>query len=142
MNLRFKKSPRVNIKKADINPFLSKKLHKLKHGNYGLKLLNDKILTYKQLNGIRLAFVRKLRKSGVRFFKIYFRIYFVISLTRKPNLSRMGKGVGSIYSWVGLGKTGSIFIEINVLVLSITVKESYQNPVFFYQLNIVLLLEI
>lgn len=98
MNLRYKKIFRTNLIK--LRPFLLLKIFKpiLNYGLYGLQFRSTNLLTFKQINTIRIKISRCLKKVTRRFFKIYLRIFFQMSATRKPNLSRMGKGSGPVTS--------------------------------------------
>jgi large subunit ribosomal protein L16 len=60
-------------------------------GFLGLKSLENKRITYNQLEACRKTIRRMLKKDGVVFIKIF--TYH--SLTKKPLASRMGKGKGS-----------------------------------------------
>jgi large subunit ribosomal protein L16 len=60
-------------------------------GFLGLKALENKKITYNQLEACRKTIRRMLRKDGLVFLKIF--TYH--SLTKKPLASRMGKGKGT-----------------------------------------------
>jgi len=95
MNLRFRKTLRVNFIFIPTDAFI-KKTGLLKYGFYGLQLLNTSILTYKQINTLRIKISRGIKSISKRYYKIYLRIFFCISITKKPNLTRMGKGSGAV----------------------------------------------
>jgi large subunit ribosomal protein L16 len=69
-------------------------LRSLKKGFYGLKLLECGIITPKQLETARRIIARLTKRAG----KIFINVYCNHPLTKKPLLSRMGKGSGSIDS--------------------------------------------
>lgn len=60
-------------------------------GQVALKSLENKRLTYNQLEACRKSIRRILKKNGL----IFLRIFTYHSITKKPLASRMGKGKGS-----------------------------------------------
>jgi len=83
-------------------------LRSLKKGFYGLKVLKSGIITPKQLETARRVIARITKRTS----KIFINISFAHPLTKKPLLSRMGKGAGGIYSWISYAKKGKVIIEI------------------------------
>jgi large subunit ribosomal protein L16 len=69
-------------------------LRGLKKGFYGLKVLESGIITPKQLETARRVIARITKRIG----KIFINISCNHPLTKKPLLSRMGKGSGGIDS--------------------------------------------
>jgi large subunit ribosomal protein L16 len=63
----------------------------LKKGYLGLKALENKKITYNQLEACRKSIRRILKKDGL----VFLRIFTYHSITKKPLASRMGKGKGS-----------------------------------------------
>jgi large subunit ribosomal protein L16 len=63
----------------------------LKKGSLGLKALENKRITYNQLEACRKSIRRMLKKDGL----VFLRIFTYHSITKKPLASRMGKGKGS-----------------------------------------------
>lgn len=80
-------------------------------GFYGLKSMKYGVLKLAQLEVIRRILTKALKRSA----KIYIRVFFYFPITKKPLLTRMGKGVGAIKEWVCIIKKGSIILEINSL---------------------------
>ena len=62
-------------------------------GFLALKALENKRITYNQLEACRKSVKRILKKNGL----IFLRIFTYHSITKKPLASRMGKGKGSHY---------------------------------------------
>lgn len=60
-------------------------------GFLALKALENKRITYNQLEACRKSVKRILKKNGL----IFLRIFTYHSITKKPLASRMGKGKGS-----------------------------------------------
>jgi large subunit ribosomal protein L16 len=68
-------------------------LSTIKFGSCGLKALDYGYLNGKQLEIARRVISRITKRLG----KIILRIFFFQSLTKKPLLSRMGKGSGVVF---------------------------------------------
>lgn len=64
----------------------------VKYGFYGIKAVSTAVLTAKQLEASRRVISRKTNRIG----KVFIRIFFNLAKTKKPLLSRMGKGCGLI----------------------------------------------
>jgi large subunit ribosomal protein L16 len=67
-------------------------LQSIKKGFYGLKALESGIITPKQLETARRVITRITKRTS----KIFTNVPFTHPLTKKPLLSRMGKGAGGI----------------------------------------------
>jgi large subunit ribosomal protein L16 len=76
-------------------------------GFYGLKLLESGIITPKQIETARRLLNRITQRVG----KIFINVSCDHPLTKKPLLSRMGKGVGIIQRWIAYLKKGKVVIE-------------------------------
>jgi large subunit ribosomal protein L16 len=82
-------------------------LRTLRKGYYGLKTKSFGIITPKQLETARRVLSKITKRTG----KIFINIFCNHPITKKPLLSRMGKGAGSINCWVAYVKKGKIIIE-------------------------------
>jgi large subunit ribosomal protein L16 len=60
-------------------------------GFLGLKALENKRITYNQLEACRKTIRRMLKKDGI----IFLKVFTYHSITKKPLASRMGKGKGT-----------------------------------------------
>lgn len=85
--------------------------HRMIYGQYALKALEENNLTAKQIEATRRIIVRKMRRLGF----LWVRIFPNIPVTAKPIESRMGKGKGSVSFWVVKIKKGQILYEISGL---------------------------
>jgi large subunit ribosomal protein L16 len=83
-------------------------LQGLKRGFYGLKVLESSVITPKQLETARRVIARITKRTG----KIFINVACNHPLTKKPLLSRMGKGAGGIDSWISYVNKGKIIIEV------------------------------
>ncbi|RHY03780.1 hypothetical protein DYB36_004902 [Aphanomyces astaci] len=79
------------------------------YGKYALKALKEKRITSKQIEATRRAMVRKMKRLGY----LWIRIFPDIPVTSKPNENRMGKGKGAVSFWVSKVKCGQILFEIS-----------------------------
>jgi large subunit ribosomal protein L16 len=77
-------------------------------GLLGLKALENKRLTYNQLEACRKSVKRMLKKDGL----VFLRIFTYHSITKKSLASRMGKGKGNHAIWIAPIKKGQIICEI------------------------------
>lgn len=107
-----------------------KKQHKGKNRGYSkggteisfgtIALLADGrgFLSSKQIEAARVAMTRYVKRDGA----IWIRIFPNKPITRKPAEVRMGKGKGSVDSWVSVIKPGRILYEIDGIKESIARK--------------------
>ena len=96
MNLHYKKTHRLYFNTSTLNTFNFKSLSKLSFGFCGLQSASNVYVSFKQLDMVRVNISRSLKQLSRFFFRLYIRVFFTITKTKKPLLSRMGKGVGAI----------------------------------------------
>ena len=77
-------------------------------GDFGLQALSPGWVTARQIEAARMAIQRKVRRQG----KLYIRVFPDKPLTKKPLETRMGKGKGSVETWVAVVKPGRILFEM------------------------------
>ncbi len=77
-------------------------------GEYGLKALEPKWITNKQIEAARVAITRHIKRVG----KLWIRIFPDKPVTVKPAETRMGKGKGAPEYWVAVVKPGRILFEL------------------------------
>lgn len=92
----------------------------LAFGQFGLKALEPRWITARQIEACRVCIVRYLRKKG----KIWIRIFPDKAITKHPAETRMGKGKGAPDHWVAVVKPGRMLFEIEGLDLA-TAKEAF-----------------
>jgi large subunit ribosomal protein L16 len=88
MNILFYKKQHT-IKLSSIT---NKTSNSIKYGFYGIKSVVSGVLTAKQVEASRRVVSKKTNRIG----KIFIRVFFNLAKTKKPLLSRMGKGCGAI----------------------------------------------
>ena len=77
-------------------------------GDFGLKALEPKFITSRQIEACRIAISRSLQRDG----QTFIRIFPDRPMTSKPAETRMGKGKGALDHWVAVVKPGRILFEI------------------------------
>ncbi|MBP5286828.1 MAG: 50S ribosomal protein L16 [Elusimicrobiales bacterium] len=93
----------------------------LAFGEFGLKALEPRWITARQIEACRVCIVRYLRKKG----KLWVRIFPDKAITKHPAETRMGKGKGAPEFWVAVVKPGRIMFEIEGLDAA-TAKEVFR----------------
>ena len=99
---------------------VSKAGFELSFGQFGLKALEPRWITARQIEACRVCIVRYLRKKG----KIWVRIFPDKAITKHPAETRMGKGKGAPDHWVAVVKPGRMLFEVEGLDL-LTAKEAF-----------------
>jgi len=94
----------------------------LAFGQFGLKALEPRWITARQIEACRVCIVRYLRKKG----KIWVRIFPDKAVTKHPAETRMGKGKGAPDHWVAVVKPGRMLFEVEGLDLA-TAKEAFTS---------------
>ena len=82
--------------------------HTLAFGTFGLKALEPKFITSRQIEACRVAIARSLQREG----KTFIRIFPDRPMTSKPAETRMGKGKGALDHFIAVVKPGRILFEI------------------------------
>ncbi len=90
------------------NKGISSKRTTLSFGEFGLKSLETKWLTDRQIEAARRTITKFVKKSG----KIWLRIFPDKPITAKSPEVPMGGGKGSVDHWVAPVKAGTILFEI------------------------------
>jgi large subunit ribosomal protein L16 len=89
--------------------------HRLNFGNFGLKSMEPKWITSRQIEAARIALTRYMKREG----QVWIRIFPDKPVTKKPNEVRMGKGKGSPEYWVAVVKPGTIMFEVTGVPLEV-----------------------
>ncbi len=88
-------------------------------GDYGMKALEPKWITARQIEACRVTISRFMKKKG----KLWIRIFPDKAVTKHPAETRMGKGKGAPDHWVAVVKPGRIMFELEGLDFA-TAKEA------------------
>lgn len=89
--------------------------HTLTHGDFGLKALEPKYITSRQIESCRIAIARQLQRDG----QTWIRIFPDMPKTSQPAETRMGKGKGAVEQYVAVVKPGRILFEISGVPLEL-----------------------
>jgi large subunit ribosomal protein L16 len=89
--------------------------HLLNFGSFGLKSLEPKWITARQIEAARIALTRYMKREG----QVWIRIFPDKPVTKKPAEVRMGKGKGSPEYWVAVVKPGTIMFEVTGVPLEV-----------------------
>lgn len=80
-------------------------------GEYGLQAVEPCWLTAQQIESMRVAVSRNLKKVG----SLFLRVFPDKPVTKKPAETRMGKGKGNPELWVSVVKRGRMICEVSGL---------------------------
>ena len=87
---------------------LSQRGHRLSNGMFGIKSLDSKYITSRQIEAARIAATRYMKREG----QLWIKIFPDKPITKKPLEVRMGKGKGAPEYWVAVIKPGTILFEV------------------------------
>lgn len=86
----------------------SQRGNQLAFGSFGIKTLDNKWITARQLEAARIAITRYMQREG----QLWCRVFPDKPYTRKPADVRMGKGKGDPEGWVANCTPGRILFEV------------------------------
>jgi len=102
---------RVKYRKPQTKPRIkgnAKRGATVAFGEYGLKAMQPKWITARQIEASRVAITRYVKKGG----KVWTRVFPDKAITAHPAETRQGKGKGAPEHWVVVVKPGRILFEI------------------------------
>ena len=80
----------------------------LAFGSFGIKALQERWITARQIEAARVAITRYMQRQG----QVWIRTFPDKPITKKPADVRMGKGKGDPYQYVFPAKPGRILFEV------------------------------
>ena len=98
---------------------ISQRGSQLSNGMFGIKSLDSKFITSRQIEAARIAATRYMKREG----QLWIKIFPDKPITKKPLEVRMGKGKGAPEYFVAVVKPGRIILEIAGVSLDVA-KES------------------
>ncbi len=123
---------RVKYRKPHSHPRIkgpAKRGVALAFGEFGLKALEPKWVTARQIESSRVTISRHLKKGG----KLWVRIFPDKAITKHPAETRMGKGKGAPDHWAAVIRPGRILFEVEGLTVDEAKKAlkmaSYKLPI-------------
>jgi large subunit ribosomal protein L16 len=86
----------------------SERGHQLSNGMFGIKSLDSKFITARQIEAARIAATRHMKREG----QLWIKIFPDKPITKKPLEVRMGKGKGSGEYWAAVVRPGRLIFEV------------------------------
>ena len=87
----------------------------LTYGSFGLKSLDSKWITARQIEAARIAATRYMKREG----QMWIRIFPDKPITKKPLEVRMGKGKGGVEYYAAVVRPGRIMFEIDGIPMEV-----------------------
>ena len=87
---------------------ISQRGNQLSNGMFGIKSLDSKFITSRQIEAARIAATRYMKREG----QLWIKIFPDKPITKKPLEVRMGKGKGAPEYFVAVVKPGRIIFEV------------------------------
>ena len=106
---KFRKAQKGRMKGA------SQRGSQLSNGMFGIKSLDSKFITSRQIEAARIAATRYMKREG----QLWIKIFPDKPITKKPLEVRMGKGKGAPEYFVAVVKPGRIMFEIAGVTLPV-----------------------
>ena len=89
--------------------------NQLSNGMFGIKSLDQNLLTSRQIEAARIAATRHMKREG----QLWIKIFPDKPITKKPLEVRMGKGKGAPDHFVAVIKPGRILFEIGGVSINV-----------------------
>ena len=93
----------------------SQRGHQLAYGIYGIKSLDSSWITSRQIEAVRVAATRYMKREG----QLWIKIFPDKPITKKPLEVRMGKGKGNVEYWAAVVRPGKILFEVDGVPLDV-----------------------
>ena len=87
----------------------------LSYGTFGIKSLDSKFITSRQIEAARIAATRYMKREG----QLWIKVFPDKPITKKPLEVRMGKGKGAVEYWVAVVTPGRILFEVGGVTLDV-----------------------
>ena len=87
---------------------LSQRGYRLSNGMFGIKSLESKFITSRQIEAARIAATRYMKREGM----LWIKIFPEKPITKKPLEVRQGKGKGNVEYWVAQIQPGRMLYEL------------------------------
>ena len=96
-------------------PKTSKRGTTLAFGTFGLKALEPKWITNRQIEAARQSMTRHMKREG----QVWIRIFPDKPITNKPTEVRMGKGKGNLEYYAAVVSPGRIMFELTGVTMEV-----------------------
>ncbi len=94
---------------------LSQRGNRLSNGMFGIKSLESKFITSRQIEAARIAATRYMKREGM----LWIKIFPDKPITKKPLEVRMGKGKGAPEYFVAVVRQGRIMFEVSGVPIAV-----------------------
>ena len=98
---------KVQKAKGNMNG-ISGRGNQLSNGMFGIKSIDQNLLTSRQIEAARIAATRHMKREG----QLWIKVFPDKPITNKPLEVRQGKGKGNVEYWVAQIQPGRIMFEI------------------------------
>ena len=110
------------------------------YGNFGVTALTTGFVTPNNIENLRRKLSKQFKRiSNLNKSKIFFRLPIWRGYTKKPMLSRMGKGSGGIVGWKAFLRSGTIFMEILTIQHPLITFKLFKRAINSFPLRLTLL---
>lgn len=82
---------------------------KVSFGSYGLKAMEEGLVSARQIEAARRAMTRSIQRGG----KVWIRVFPDKPMTKKGEQTPMGKGKGSVDHFVAKVRAGKVLFELD-----------------------------
>lgn len=89
--------------------------NQLSNGMFGIKSIDQNLLTSRQIEAARIAATRYMKREG----QMWIRIFPDKPITKKPLEVRMGKGKGGVEYYAAVVKPGRIMFEMDGIPMEV-----------------------
>ena len=87
---------------------ISQRGHRLSNGMFGIKSLESKFITSRQIEAARIAATRYMKREGM----LWIKIFPDKPITARAAESRMGSGKGALDYWVAAIRPNTVIFEL------------------------------
>lgn len=119
-----RKSKYKKVQKGNIPNKIISSTAIITYGSFAIRAIDFGILTNKQIEAAQKVISKKIKKKG----KLWIRIFPHLPKTKKPVEVRMGKGKGSVDTWISKIYPGTILYEIEGISIKLA-QEIFQESV-------------
>ena len=105
---------KVQKAKGNMNG-ISGRGNQLSNGMFGIKSIDQNLLTSRQIEAARIAATRHMKREG----QLWIKVFPDKPITKKPLEVRMGKGKGAVEYWAAVVKPGRILFEVGGVPLDV-----------------------
>ena len=108
--------------------------NQLSNGMFGIKSIDQNLLTSRQIEAARIAATRHMKREG----QLWIKVFPDKPITKKPLEVRMGKGKGAPDHFVAVIKPGRILFEIGGVPMDVAFRSVAEaiRDLFYFELSV------